>query len=85
MIYSALLSLAVIVALSYALRGERLQNAAREKEWALERSALLTRIQHPEIIIGQAQERPTPDEELMTAEPDEIDLVGTIAPEVPGA
>lgn len=50
----------------------------KEQAWRLERGALLTRVQHPEIIVGQAEERVIPDEELRALEADESDLVGTI-------
>lgn len=73
MIYLAL----VCVALVGLVVWERRQNVTREKEWALERGALLTRIQHPEFVVAPAEEV-RPDEEHFTSEPDDIDLVGTI-------
>lgn len=53
-------------------------NQIREDAWRLERAGLLTRIQHPEIVVGEAQPVVIPDEELRDLEPDEIDLVGTV-------
>ena len=74
MIYLAVIAVLSLAALAY----EKHQNAEREKEWALERGALLQRIQHPEIIVGQAQEQVIPDEVLRDIEADESDLVGEI-------
>lgn len=71
-----LVCIALVAALAYQQRLHVRQNTEREKEWALERGALLTRIQHPEVIVSQ--ERVVPDEEFLTAEPDEIDLVGSV-------
>lgn len=73
-----LVCLALVVTLAYQQRLHVRQNALRDKEWALERGALLTRIQHPEVIVSQAREIEVPDEEFLTAEPDEIDLVGKV-------
>ena len=60
---------------------ERYQAIVREDAWRLERAALLTRIQHPEIIVGQAEEQVVPDEQLRDIEADDIDLVGAIVTE----
>lgn len=50
------------------------------KHWAKERQLLITRIQHPEIVPVGADAPMVEDDELMTApEPDDIDLVGTVA------
>jgi len=73
-----LICLALIAVLAYQQRLHARHIAEREKEWALERGALLQRIQHPEVIVSQAPEREVPDEEFLTAEPDEIDLVGSV-------
>ena len=66
------------VALVGLLAWERHQNRAERAEWARERQLLLTRIQHPEIIVGEAQEQVVPDEVLRDLEADEMDLVGAI-------
>lgn len=55
-------------------------NQIREDAWRLERTGLLTRIQHPEIVVGEAQPVVIPDEQLRDIEADEIDFVGTINP-----
>lgn len=50
--------LAIIVVLALlALVYEKRQNGVREKEWALERAALLQRIQAPEVAVYQAAKR----------------------------
>jgi hypothetical protein len=49
----ALICLALVAALVY----EKHQNATREKEWALERGALLQRIQAPEVAVYENNER----------------------------
>lgn len=72
-----LICVALIGALVYEKRTNSRQTTAREREWALERGALLTRIQHPEFVVGPP-EQVIPDEEHFTSEPDDIDLVGTI-------
>jgi hypothetical protein len=75
MIYLAIIAALSIAALVY----EKRQNTTREKEWALERGALLTRIQHPEFVVAAPEQPVTPDEDFLTSEPDDIDLVGTIS------
>jgi hypothetical protein len=47
------------------------------KDWAHERSELLTRIQHPGLVVRPV-EPTSPDEELMPPEVDESDLVGLV-------
>lgn len=47
------------------------------RDWTRERQLLLTRIQHPEIVVSSPEER-IPDEDHYTSEPDDIDLVGTV-------
>lgn len=47
------------------------------EEWTKERSELLTRIQHPQVLLGP-QGEVKPDEEYFTSEPDDIDLVGVV-------
>lgn len=47
--------------------------AQERSEWRSERRELMTRIQHPEVVISEPVER---DVEL--AEPDEINLVGAV-------
>lgn len=56
---------------------ERHQSILRERLWIKERSLLLTRIQHPEIVI---QDEALPPEPFYGNEPevDEIDMVGEI-------
>lgn len=68
-------SFALLILLAYKER----QWELREKAWALERAALLTRIQHPEVFQPPAVEVPreTPAE-ILEPETDEIDLVGTV-------
>jgi hypothetical protein len=75
LIYLAIIAALAIAALVY----EKRQNSIDKKEWALERGALLTRIQHPEFVVAAPEQPVTPDEELLTSEPDDIDLVGTIS------
>lgn len=79
--FVALICVALVAALVYQQHLHTRQTSERDKEWALERGTLLTRIQHPEVIVSQAQERVVPDEEFLTAEPDEIDLVGSVVTE----
>ena len=58
----------------------------REKGWDLERGTLLTRVQHPEVIIPPAPRR---EEDVIyepiPGEPDESFLVGTIQTGAPDA
>lgn len=49
------------------------------RDWTAERRLLLTRIQHPEIVVAPESAPAIPDEELLTSVPDDIDLVGTIS------
>lgn len=77
MAYAAL-ALIAIAALLYQQRQHNKATATREKAWDLERAGLLTRIQHPEIVVGEAQPVLIPDDQLRDAEDDEIDLVGTV-------
>ena len=61
----------------YQQREHTKETAVREKEWALERGALLSRIQHPEVYYAQ----PTRDEiyeGIASETEDEIDLIGTV-------
>lgn len=53
------------------------QDVEREN-WAKERQLLLTRIQHPEIVAQVEQPTISDDEFMTAAEPDDIDLVGTV-------
>lgn len=54
MIYLTVIAALAIGALIYALIYEKRQVAVREKEWALERGALLSRIQTPEMAPSLA-------------------------------
>jgi hypothetical protein len=45
--------------------------------WRAERGTLLTRIQHPEFVVAPTEEV-IPDEEYLTVEADDVDLVGSI-------
>lgn len=78
MIYLAIICGLLLAALLWRESRHSLHLAEREKTWDLERGALLSRIQHPEVI-------PVP--ETLTAgavelgehrEEDEIELVGTV-------
>lgn len=67
-----------------ALAAWQLQHfGLREKEWATERSQLLTRLQHPEIVPPPVFPNVGPDEVTdfqvpLVPESDDIDLVGTV-------
>lgn len=75
MIFLTIVCVGLIAALVYALR----QNAEKERDWTRERQLLLTRIQHPEIVIPTDEEAVVSDEEIRNPElDDEIDLVGTV-------
>lgn len=55
--------------------------SGERQEWARERQLLLTRIQHPEVVLpipGPDEEAAQDDSGFMTSEPDDIDLVGTV-------
>lgn len=55
------------------------QDIEREN-WAKERRELITRLQHPEIVPQGETAEIIDDERFMTApQPDDIDLVGTVA------
>ena len=54
------------------------EQAAERLAWAQERRELNTHIQHPEIVLPLTTEEPRPDEDFLTSQPDEIDLVGTV-------
>lgn len=62
MIFLTLICLALVAALVY----EKRQNAGREKEWSLERAALLQRIQDPETAVADFASA-VADEELQYA------------------
>ena len=53
MIFLAIICVGLIGALVY----EKRQNSAREKEWAIERGALLQRIQAPEVAVYESANR----------------------------
>jgi hypothetical protein len=67
-----------VVALLYREREHDRQTSLREDAWRLERSGLITRIQHPEFIVAAPETPAIPDEDYLTEEVDESDLVGTI-------
>jgi hypothetical protein len=75
----ALVILALLVDRFALQRQHNKQTLARERTWDLERGALLTRIQHPEFVVATESAPVIPDEEYLTSEPDDIDLVGTIS------
>lgn len=77
MAYAILTALA-IVALLYQQHQHSKQTQVREKAWELERTGLITRIQHPEFVIAPHEEQVVPDEQLRDLVMDEIDLVGTV-------
>lgn len=66
-------SIGLIALLGYVLR----LSASKEREWARERQLLITRIQHPEIVVTEP-EKAIPDDMFLTSEPDDAHLVGTI-------
>ncbi len=77
----------ICLALAALLAYEKWQNARdrreRDSEWRLERTGLLTRIQHPQILdprtLAEGPETEMlSDEELLTRDADEVDLVGTV-------
>lgn len=78
MIFLALLCAALIGLIVYLLR----HSAAQEREWARERQLLVSRIQHPEIVLPVPEDWQHPEQggsaRPETAEPDDIDLVGTV-------
>jgi hypothetical protein len=68
-----------VIVLALALVIERREGRQERAEWTRERQLLLTRIQHPEIVVASPDSPEIlPDEDYMTAEPDEADLVGTV-------
>lgn len=71
-----LVSFALLILLAYKER----QWELRERAWALERAALITRIQHPEVYTPPAApfEKEKQDIEVIEAPTDEIDLVGEV-------
>jgi hypothetical protein len=75
MIFITAVCISLVAALIYALR----QNGEKEREWARERHLLLTRIQHPEIVVPDLyaglEEKPRAE---TPSEPDDVGLVGTI-------
>lgn len=83
MIYLLSLALLSVAALLYQQRVHNARLAERETAWEKERSSLLTRIQHPEMIQRPEREVP-PDEELLTTEHDEYGTVGQIGEFVSG-
>lgn len=68
----SLICLGLLIFLAY----KENQWKAREHDWGNERQLLITRIQHPEFIVSEPEKPTIPDEQHMTAELDEIDLVG---------
>ncbi len=73
----ALIGLSIVV-LVLRERDHEQRLIEREKTWDLERGALITRIQHPEIVVAPPEEV-RPDEDFLTADPpDDLDLVGTV-------
>lgn len=79
MIYLAIISGLLVLALVYREAQHSQHSARREASWDLERGALLTRILHPEVIPVPQRPMPAPgDEEEQSPEADEIDLVGAI-------
>lgn len=68
----------VIFALVALVAWQQQQFGLRDQAWARERSVLLTRIQHPEVVAAEVDiEGRVAD--LIPAQPiDEIDLVGTV-------
>lgn len=80
MIYLAIISGLLVLALVYRETQHSKHVADREKTWDLERGSLLTRIQHPEVVMIP---RPIDvDGEKLVADDiektDDIDLVGTV-------
>lgn len=76
MIPVSIVAMAILAALfAYVLvRHER-----ERQEWSRERQLLLTRIQHPEIVLTPDDEPAVADEEIRNSElEDEIELVGTV-------
>lgn len=70
----------LVVAFVYRENQHSRHVADREKTWDLERGSLLTRIQHPEVVmiprpIDVDGEKLVPDDIEKT---DDIDLVGTV-------
>lgn len=54
-----------------------------ERDYAVERSELVTRIQHPAIPIPPRPETPPPAASVVEPEEDEFDRVGTITHALP--
>jgi len=82
----SVLCVLLLAALVHRERAHSKHIEDRERTWDLERGALLTRIQHPEVIIPPAPRR---EEEVIyepiPGEPDESFLVGTIQTGEPDA
>jgi hypothetical protein len=76
----ALLCLASIcLALAGLLAFVLAHSAAKERDWTRERQLLITRIQHPEIVIASPEKAEVADAEIRNEElEDQIDLVGTV-------
>ena len=74
-IFSAAMAVAWVALTMWLLTMQAKAHREAQVEWALERRELLNRIQHPEFVPT------TPAQfELPEQEPDEWNLVGTIAP-----
>lgn len=81
MIFLALLAALILAALVYEKHKDGLREGVwvlREEAWVRERRELLTRIQHPRLVIPDADPVETGQPEVITPEVDDIDLVGTI-------
>ena len=69
----------VCIGLLATLGAVLMHSAGKERDWSRERQLLITRIQHPEIIVAAPEEATVPDAEIRNEElEDEIDLVGTV-------
>lgn len=77
----------IIFALVLLVAWQQQQFGLREKEWALERTGLIGRIQHPEVVqvdraIGQREASELLAKSAFVSpgpvEADDIDLVGTV-------
>lgn len=73
-----MIELALAVVFLLALFAQQRVFGAERREWTKERQLLITKIQHPEFIVATPEKPVVSDEEIIEAEPDDIDLVGTI-------
>lgn len=80
MTYLAIVELVVIIVLlarqDRAVSALLETHATREHEWSMERSELLTRAMHPQVVLPPRAMQPAAPAE--PAEPDQFEMVGRV-------